>query len=111
MSQNSSRAFATRELRARVIALLGGKCNRCPRSDDLQVHSSMQDGGAHHDRNALDRWRFYLLATTQGKAELLCRSCHQSQTTLDLQARRCGVLAARTLAELPELLHLLPSKT
>lgn len=111
MSHNSSRAFATLELRRRVVAALGGKCNRCPSTTDLQVHSTLDDGGKHHSRNALDRQRFYLLAISLGKAELLCRACHQAQTRNDLVARRFVSLAARTLAELPELPHLLQNKT
>lgn len=76
----SSRTFARRELRARLVALLGGCCSQCGRGCCLEFHSLANDGGAHHRLSSLGRLRWYLKVSEQDLVVLLCADCHRKVT-------------------------------
>ena len=88
----SNRTQLARVLREQVFSLLGGKCARCPATMDLQVHILFDDHGAHHTFGSPRRWKFYLEATNLHLTELLCRKCHQVETTAALRRKRSGTL-------------------
>lgn len=65
--------------RKRLSSQLGGVCNACGATDDLQFHVI---GGGHQRHHGLDpsrRMSFYRKMARLGKVRLLCRSCHAAE--------------------------------
>ena len=88
MSRIDNRTFAARALAKQVRTLLGDRCSNCSCRSDLQVHAPVGDNGDHHKFGSIKRWKFYLEQANLGKAYLLCRTCHQRVTTIEIRQRR-----------------------
>jgi 5-methylcytosine-specific restriction endonuclease McrA len=74
-----------RAIRARLelIFEMGGKCERCSSVERLEFHVVQSVGGEHHYYDWSQRIRFYRSQLERGNLQLLCRVCHQRQTTSD----------------------------
>jgi hypothetical protein len=83
----SPRTRYSRELKARLIAQLGGQCARCSAHEHLQFDCVRSQGGAHHEMQWRDRLRFYEREISRGNVQLLCPKCHVKKTLDEIAAR------------------------
>ena len=77
-----------KEIRAKTVELLGGKCSKCPenRMCVLDIHHKRYNGGSHRkDMSVSGPRRFVLNAIEQGSNdyELLCANCHREHHFLN----------------------------
>lgn len=76
----SSKSLRARKLRADLIASLGGKCARCPRTENLHCDCIEPQGYAHHFMPWPQRTRWYWQQHLKGNLQLLCPRCHIQKT-------------------------------
>lgn len=73
-----------RAMREEAIQHLGGKCDRCGTTENLQFdHLNLKDGERKRSLRAQGKWRdkiqskAHLLKDENKDVRLLCKSCHQ----------------------------------
>lgn len=92
MNTIKPRTKYSREIRDRLRRELGGKCERCPRTDHLQFDCRVSQGPAHHALNWRQRLNFYRDQHKRGNLQLLCPACHVDKTLADIAARQLAEL-------------------
>ena len=78
--KESARTIRARELRSVLRAQLGGKCDRCGATENLEFHLAVGDGAAHHLMSSRDRVYFYAKEVARRNCCLLCADCHRRVT-------------------------------
>jgi 5-methylcytosine-specific restriction endonuclease McrA len=79
----SARTLQYRARRAALILQLGGKCELCRNTVNLEFDCRTPRGHRHHLIGSLARIRFYELEASAGNLQLLCTTCHRVKTKND----------------------------
>lgn len=93
----SLRCRRARDLRAELVRVLGGKCARCPRTENLHCDCITPQGAAHHFMPWPQRVRFYWQQHLKGNLQLLCPQCHVAKTAAEnskANGRRASLIAS-----------------
>jgi hypothetical protein len=72
---NKSNQWAARS-RARLIAALGGRCQRCREIADLTVDVLRASDTRHHGMSPAQRVSYYWREYRRGNLRILCAGCH-----------------------------------
>lgn len=75
--------WARRE-RRRIKQLLGGKCQVCGATDELEFDCNQPKGSKHHGMDTSQRMCFYRAQLRIGNLLLLCGTCNALKGALDL---------------------------
>ncbi len=62
--------------RARLVAILGAKCNACGATTELELDCVVAAGDAHHKMELSHRMSFYRKQWRNGNLQLLCSRCN-----------------------------------
>lgn len=79
----SIKSARAKKARADLVALLGGKCANCPRTENLHCDCIVPQGAAHHLLPWPERVRFYWKEHLRGNLQLMCPACHMQKTMID----------------------------
>lgn len=81
-TKGNARAMAKRQRiwaqneRARLVQLLGAKCNACGETEELEFDCREPRGRGHHGMSSDQRISFYRAEMRKGNIQLLCRVCN-----------------------------------
>lgn len=87
MSLRSQQAARRRQV---LVAMLGGSCQLCGRTEHLEFHLLSGDGAAHHLMSSRDRVYFYSAEAARGNLRLVCRDCHRRLSAAQNALRRAA---------------------
>src|SRR5215831_5740316 len=91
--------WARRE-RHRIKQLLGGKCQVCGSTTDLEFDCNSPRGSKHHGMDTSQRMSFYRAQLRMGNLSLLCGPCNSQKgnwTLTEFMNFKCTVSVLRTV--------------
>jgi len=59
---------------------MGGRCERCGSTNQLEFHDRLERGDEHHALGSAGRYRWYRAEWNHGHIELVCAICHRRIT-------------------------------
>lgn len=90
----SSKSAAVRQLRLKLVEILGGRCVDCGGRTCLEFDSLADDAGEHHNFGSLKRMTFYLSLAETGRVQLRCSDCHHRVSRARTEQKRQAALYA-----------------
>lgn len=71
----------------RIRFILGAKCNKCGKTERLELDCILPRGHRHHAAGIASRASFYRREMRSGNLQLLCTQCHTAKTAQDMGIR------------------------